>query len=167
MKRILSIFGLMLALAFPVRAQYFYAPSNPPPSVELAWNASITTNPIITNYFIYAGTNSLQYTLKIATGTNLTLTFTNLTPGVTEYFNVTAAGGGLESTFAGETNWTPPLIAPPSFKPFLILTVQSSPSLATPDWQAVAALAVAADQDASYFRTALALPPPDWLAPAN
>jgi hypothetical protein len=95
--------------------------------------------------------------VKIATGTNLTTTFTNLTRGVEYFFNVTAQDGGLESAFGGEMNYTPPL-PPPStaLKPVIILQVQAAPTLSSP-WNTIQTIALNANQGAGFFRTKLAV----------
>lgn len=152
---------MALAVMLPLKilaqtTNIYLTPSNPPPSVQLAWNAD--ASPFVTNYFIYVGTNSGLYTLKIATGTNLTLTVTNLTRGVTSYFNVTAQGLGLESGFGGEISYTPasPPAPPPGFKPIVILTVQAAPSLdPSEEWTTLATLSLEGDQASGYFRTVI------------
>lgn len=155
MKKLLIVLLVSLSAVLPSFAQL--VPLNPAPSVQLAWNPS--TGSGVTNYSIYMGTNSLQYTCKINCGTNLYLTVTNLTRGVTTYFNVTASAGGLESGFGGEVSYMP--VAPPAaptFKPIVVLVVQNSPSLQAPNWSTLATLSLSADQVSQFYRTQLALP---------
>lgn len=70
-------------------------------SVSLAWDASTTAG--VTNYFLYASTNALTATnlasapVKVACGTNLTVTITGLAAPLTWQFAVTAVKGGVQS----------------------------------------------------------------------
>lgn len=117
------LFGLCLS------AQAFIVPTNPPPVVQLAWNAS--PSPGITNYYMYYGNGSAQYTVKVACGPGLTTTISNLTRGVTYFFAVTANDNrGMESVFSNEVNYTvpnPPL--PPTLNPVVALHVQTKTSV--------------------------------------
>jgi hypothetical protein len=102
----------------------------------------------------------MQYTVKLSAGTNLNLTVSNLTRGVTYYFNITDQGGGLESGFGGEVPYTvpmPPAPPPGGVHPPLVLTVQTSPSVdpAFEDWETLATLSVTAEEAQGYFRTSL------------
>ena len=155
MNKTIAIITTLALLAVISAIAQFLSPANQPPSVQLAWNASPT--PGVTNYNIYEGTNSGQYTSKQAVGTNLTGTVTNLTRGVECYFNVTSQANGLESTFAGEINYTPPLPpAPPAgFKPIVVLTVQNSPTLNPANWTTIDSVSLAANAPAGFFRTKL------------
>lgn len=95
-----KILLLTLLLALAIKAQA--GPTNPVPTVTLAWDANSGTN----NYRVYYGVSSRVYTNSISAGGNLTLTITNLTRGATYYFAVTASTFGLESDFSTEVNCT-------------------------------------------------------------
>lgn len=79
-----------LLLARPLAAQ----------ELPLAWDAS--ASPGVTNYILYAGTNSItatnlsSYTMRISVGTNLTARVESLAPGQW-FFAATAQAGGIES----------------------------------------------------------------------
>ncbi len=76
-------------------------------SVTLAWNAD--SDPAATGYTIYWGTVSGNYVDSEDTGTNTTVTITNLTAGTTYYFAVTAYDGvGDESSDSTEVAYTVP-----------------------------------------------------------
>ncbi len=126
MKSLIAL-SLLVIVASVAPAQAFLAPSNPPPVVQLAWNASPSSG--ISNYFVYYGLGSGQYTSKIIAGNSTSITLTLPARGQTYYFSVTAqTGGGLESVFSDEVFFTPanpPL--PPALKPVVVLTVQSKP----------------------------------------
>ena len=71
-------------------------------SVTLAWDASPSAS--VTNYVLYAHTNSLSSgtnlstaLVKVSTGTNLTVALTGLNPPTTWYFVATAKAEGMES----------------------------------------------------------------------
>jgi DNA-binding CsgD family transcriptional regulator len=106
----------------------FLAPTNPAPEVQLAWTPSASTG--ITNYFMYLGVGSGQYTNKIALGNVTNATVTLPSRGVPFFFAVTAmASNGLESVFSNEITYTAPNPpAPPAMKPLVVLVVQSSPT---------------------------------------
>lgn len=126
MKTKLLLTALFVTLLTSATAQAFLAPTNAPPSVMLAWSPSPSPN--VTNYFLYYGVGSLQYTNKIPTGTATNATVVLPARGVTYFFNVTAQAGGLESVFDGEVSYTPQAPpAPPTMKPIVILTVQTAP----------------------------------------
>ena len=110
----------------------FYVISNPPPSVEFIWDAS--SDPDVTNYVIYWGVVSGQYTNKYSIGssnTNVTMTGTNFwVRGVTYYAAATAQAMGLESDFSNEVTFTFNVVpGAPGMLPLIQLTVQSSPDL--------------------------------------
>ena len=70
----------------------------------LAWDPSPGTN-VITNYSVYYGVASTNYTNKILAKTNLTATVSNLAPNKVYYFAATAVDNrGLESDFSNEVN---------------------------------------------------------------
>ena len=112
------------------RAVTYYAPSNAPPLVNLAWDASPTTNSGPVAYKVYYGVSSRAYTNVISAETNLTLTVRNLERGVTYYFACTAMlTNGLESDFSNEVQYqvpSPP--ASPGLHPPIILVVESAPT---------------------------------------
>lgn len=76
-------------------------------NVTLAWDASPDAS--VTGYRIYWGAASQSYTNSQTGDTNLTMTITNLTPGVRYFFAATAFdGNGLESDFSNETSYRVP-----------------------------------------------------------
>jgi fibronectin type 3 domain-containing protein len=81
-------------------------PTNPPPSVTLAWDQSpSSTNYVIGSYNLYYGPASGVYTNRVSVlgVTNTTNMVTNLVRGATYYFAATAvATNGLESDYSNE-----------------------------------------------------------------
>jgi hypothetical protein len=77
-------------------------------SVTLGWNASTETN--LSGYNLYYGTASRSYAgYKPVSSTVTSTSITNLTPGTTYFFAVTAKNGvGLESGYSGEVSYTVP-----------------------------------------------------------
>lgn len=104
----------ILALAFaivPLAATAQLAPTNPLPSISLAWDPSTGTN--IAGYKIYFGVGSRAYTnvtaFDIVTNATITLPPRPIAPlpSVTYYFAATAYDStGLESVFSNEVTWT-------------------------------------------------------------
>ena len=77
--------------------------------VTLAWDRSQDGD--VAGYRLYYGTTSRYYTTMISVGNNTTCTVTNLEPGQTYYFAVTAYDtGSNESAFSGEISHTVGLI---------------------------------------------------------
>ena len=75
--------------------------------VNLAWDPSPDTN--VTGYVIYYGTNSGGYPWRIDVGNHSTAMVSNLPPGVTYYFVVTAyAADGAESLPSNEVTYLVP-----------------------------------------------------------
>jgi hypothetical protein len=127
MKRTLLFLSLFMFALLSAAAQPFLVPSNPPPVVQLSWGQSASG--AVTNYYLYYGAASQQYTAKVPLGNVTNYLMTLPTRGVPFFFSVTAQAGGLESVFSNEINYTAP--APPSpavMKPIVVLTVQSSSS---------------------------------------
>jgi hypothetical protein len=60
----------------------------PAQSVTLAWNAS--TNYTVTGYLLSSGTDGIDFDDQTDAGTNTIVTVTNVTPGLTNYFEVQA-----------------------------------------------------------------------------
>ncbi|HYG33960.1 MAG TPA: fibronectin type III domain-containing protein [Clostridia bacterium] len=80
-----------------------------PTEVTLAWNASSSSS--VTGYRVYYGGASQVYTNMIDVGSALTATISNLTPGITYFFAVTAYDAtGVESTFSNEISYTVPAV---------------------------------------------------------
>ena len=132
----------------------FLVPSNPPPVVQLAWTSAGFG---LTNYNLYYGVGSLQYTNKTALGNVTNATVTLPARGVTFYFAVTANAQGLESGFSNEANYTPPNPpAPPTQKPLVVLVVQNAPSPAGPFIDAGMNWSVSPDGPQMFYRIALA-----------
>lgn len=80
------------------------APSPNVASITLAWNYDFVASPGVTNFIIYSGTSSSNYTSSVsANGTNLTLVINGLNRGSTYYFAATAVNtNGLESDYSNE-----------------------------------------------------------------
>ncbi len=76
-------------------------------NVQLTWDMS--SDPSVVGYEIYYGTTSGVYTNEVVLGNVSSATITNLTPGLTYYFNATDRDvNGNESAFSGETAYTAP-----------------------------------------------------------
>jgi hypothetical protein len=76
-------------------------------SVNLTWDVSSDSN--VVGYEIYYGTTSGVYTNVVVLGNVASTTITNLTPGLTYYFNATDRDvSGNESAFSGETAYAAP-----------------------------------------------------------
>lgn len=122
----LTLIGLLSILALPAKA--FLFPTNPPPAVQLYWNAVVWGG--ITNYTAYWGVGSLQYTNKMAVGNVLSTPISNLVRGVTYFFSVTCTASNLESSFSNEVTYTPPNPPPPpTLSGMVILQVEYKNSL--------------------------------------
>ena len=147
--------SLFAAILTSATAQGFLFPTNPPPSVPLAWTASPSPN--VNNYFVYYGVGSLQYTNKIAVGNVTSATITLPTWGVKYYFSVTAQAGTLESLFSNEVSTTPKLPLPPLVNPIAVATVQSSPQV-NGEFSDVIQFAIARDKSQEFFRLKLESP---------
>ena len=84
------------------------SPTNPPPSVTLAWDQSpSSTNYVVGSYNLYYGAASGVYTNRVSVlgVTNTTNMVTNLVRGVTYYFAATAVTtNGLESDYSNEVS---------------------------------------------------------------
>jgi hypothetical protein len=103
-KRIALVLTLDLA-PLAAEAGLQTAPS-PPAAVTLQWDSS--TDPTITNYNVYIGTSSGDYTQVIAAGNTNQITIP-IMRGVTYYFAATdVADTGLESLFSNEISYTAP-----------------------------------------------------------
>jgi len=76
-------------------------------SLTMSWSAS--ASPSVTGYDVYYGTNSGNYPYVINAGDALSVTISNLTPGVTYYFAATAYdANGDQSAFSGEISFIIP-----------------------------------------------------------
>lgn len=101
MFRAVTILLLSLALGWSAGM----APTNTLPPVFLVWDPS--PDGTVTNYVIYWGAASRNYTNKISTGNVTLFGMTNLAPGVHYYFAATAQNAiGLESDFSNEADYT-------------------------------------------------------------
>lgn len=88
---------LIAGLSMQVAAQNYPATN----VVSLAWDVSLS--PGITNYTVYYGTLSRNYSQSVNVGTNLSCTINNLAGVTTYFFAVTAKDQwGLESDFSTE-----------------------------------------------------------------
>jgi hypothetical protein len=80
-------------------------------SVLLAWNAN--TDSDTRGYYVHYGTVSLSYSNVVSVGSAPSVTLTNLTPGTTYYFAVSAYGSaGIEGPYSTEISYTVPLARP-------------------------------------------------------
>lgn len=128
-------------------------PVNPPPKVTLAWDAS--PSPGITEYFLYYGTATQTYTVRVSAGLQTQITVTLPSRGPTYFFAVTASDGTLESDYSNEVSYAPKLPpAPPGLHPVIVLTVQSKPTMDTETLWADAGMdwSLSADQASQFYR---------------
>lgn len=108
MKFLLGIVLILLAPA-ALSAQQV-SRTNSPPVITLAWNAVAGS----TNYNLYYGVASGNYTNKISTGVVTSTPVTNLVRGVTYFFAVTdVENHGLESLYSSEVSYAVPVLPPP------------------------------------------------------
>ncbi len=128
-----AIFQWMLALSGLARGAGFLTPSNAPPAVTLALDASADAT--VGGYNLYYGAVSGSYTNRVGT-TNTQCTVSNLVRGATYYFAATCvATNGLESGYSSELSYTPPTPpAAPVMRPLVVLVVESRPA-GTGAWQ--------------------------------
>lgn len=83
-------------------------------TATLVWDPSSGTN-VIANYNIYYGVATATYTNVVATGTNTTVTISNLVEGAIYYFAATAVDTfGLESAYSTEASALIPANKPPT-----------------------------------------------------
>ena len=81
-------------------------------SVTLAWNPN--PEPNIAGYRLHIGTSSRIYPVTLEVGNTTTATVSNLTPGSSYFFVVTAYNhAALESLLSNEMTYTPPPNQPP------------------------------------------------------
>ena len=103
--------------------------------VQLAWDAPVQSNgtpfPTLAGYKLYSGSRSRQYQTSVPVGTATTYTVTNLSPGQTYYFAVTAhTTSGEESPFSNEIS-----VAIPGTPPAGILIPQQQLRVVSVDSQ--------------------------------
>lgn len=80
------------------------------PSVTLAWNPSPANN--IAGYRLYLGLFSHNYATMLDVGATTNASLSNLSPGTTYFFAVTAYDtNGLESPFSGEISYLVPVLS--------------------------------------------------------
>lgn len=159
-----TISALTLLLASVLRLPAFITPTNPTPVVSLLWDPS--TGPNVTNYFIYYGTASRQYTTRVPVG-NVTNTTIQLPQrGVVFFFAATAQDiNALESEFSNEINYAvPPLPPAPSLKPPVRVIAQTAPSLTSPQWADFAEVTLGATQPEQVFRLKIVEPEKPLIA---
>ena len=83
--------------------------------VTLAWNPS--PDPTVVGFRLYEGLASQTYTTVYDVSSATSVTLTNLAPGRTYYFAVTAYDvTGLESDFSGEIGYTAPVANTPGLQ---------------------------------------------------
>jgi hypothetical protein len=84
--------------------------------VQLAWDPGISPN--IAGYLLYSGVTSGVYTQTSAIGTSTSTLVSNLVPGTTYYFVVTAYDtSGAQSLPSNEASYTPNSTPTPSPTP--------------------------------------------------
>ena len=91
MKTKLKFIGLALGLAVAVIATALALPIGPSGrigSASIWWSSSTSTG--VTNYAVYWGPSSSNYTAQVSCGTNLAVVVPNLARGQNWYFNATA-----------------------------------------------------------------------------
>ena len=92
-------------------------PTNPPASITLGWDSAPGARTNTMGYWLWQGTASSNYAraLFVPGWNTTTATLTNLSRGLTYYWNITALGtnsaAGLESQYDGEVSTNIP--APP------------------------------------------------------
>ena len=141
-------------------AQTPIKPPNPSPSVTLAWTASIS--PGVTQYFLYYGTATATYTVRLNVGLVTTTSVVLPSRGPTYFFTVTASDGTLESDYSNEVSYAPKLApTPPTMHPVIVLTVQNRPIDPPNTWWTDAGMdwSLSADQLTQEYRLAIALAP--------
>jgi hypothetical protein len=74
------------------------------PTVTLAWD--LESDPTVTGYRLYSGTQSRVYTNSVDAGFASTISI-SVVPGVTNYFAVTAYSVAIESLFSNEATDPP------------------------------------------------------------
>jgi hypothetical protein len=122
----------MRALLITLASIHFIVPHVHPPTVTLAWNASVPWAPPstqqITGYNLYWGDSPSHYTNFALCGNVTNYTLTNLSSGV-YFFSVTAVDTlFLESVYSHEAVWTN--LPPPPVTNFLLsVTIQQSSNL--------------------------------------
>lgn len=75
-------------------------------TINLAWTASSTTSPAITNYKLYRGTSSGGETLLTTVGNVTSYADTTVSVGNTYYYKATAVNANGESAFSNEISQT-------------------------------------------------------------
>jgi hypothetical protein len=109
--RVTAVFvltGLVMFCAVANAAIYQMPPTNPPPVVQLAWNQSAGA----TNYTLYYGVASGQYTNRTMLGNVTNVVVTLAAFGVQYFFAVSETEGGLESATGNEVSYTTPAPGP-------------------------------------------------------
>jgi len=82
----------------------------PPQSVTLFWNPGASTS-VVAGYSLHYGTATGHYTGQIDAGLATSMAVTNLQPGGTYYFAMTAyTSSGEESGYSNEIVWQCPLL---------------------------------------------------------
>lgn len=70
------------------------------------WNYDFAGNPGVTNFALYYGASSGNYSTRILVGLSTNAMITGLSRGTTYYCSLTALGDGLESDYATEASAT-------------------------------------------------------------
>lgn len=97
-------------------------------SVGLGWDPSPDTN--VVGYLVYYGNASGDYTSRIDVDTNTLVTITQLQPGLTYYFTVSAHdASGNESVLSNEASFTVPSGDPPILASIANQTISFSQKL--------------------------------------
>ncbi len=104
----LHLLAVAVALCFPL-----VAPARAATSISLTWNGS--SDPEVTGYNVFYGTNSGNYTASLNVGNSTTATLPALTSGATYFAVVTAYNAAnLQSLPSNEISFTVPENIPPA-----------------------------------------------------
>ena len=104
--------GALICLSLCASVQALCAATPAFVNVTLAWNPSPSGG--VSGYRVYMGNRSGNYTNMTGVGNSTSITVSNLQPGVTYFFAITAFDVfGRESGFSNEINYTPPVVVTP------------------------------------------------------
>lgn len=158
-EHVASLIGIVsIALTSAAAQTAFLFPTNPVPQVKLGWTNNA---PSVTNFYLYYGVGSRQYTNKVpmpaiaGVGTVVSNAFPLPVRGVQFFFAVTCQDiKGLESTnFSNEVTYTAPNPPDaPTMQPVVVLVVQSAPTPAGLFADAGMNWSLSPDQSQQYYR---------------
>ena len=152
-------------------AGYYLPPTNPPSVVLLSWVPISSTNVTVapaTNFIIYQGTNSLQYNQVFSVGNVTNYAVSNLTRGLTYYWNLASQGGGLTTGWQGEIHLA--VLQPPAgatWGPVTTLVAQYSPTISPANWTNIATLPMPQTGPTGFYRLLAQQVVPSVITPAQ